>query len=145
MAHGWKVRSPLLDHRFMEFAAQPSAGVQAPRGDRKYIFKQAVRHLLPPEIVAARKMGFGVPLEHWFRNELREMAYDILLAARMPERGYFRPGVGQPATWTSTSQGSHDWHDQLWNLLMLELWHRTFIDSPVVSRPSDAPSLATTR
>jgi asparagine synthase (glutamine-hydrolysing) len=86
-------------------------------------------------------MGFGVPLEHWFRHELRDMAQDLLLSRRTLDRGYFRRDVVARLL-VQHSQGTHTWHDQLWNLLMLEMWHRTFIDSPVPGRQSGITSLA---
>ncbi len=73
-------------------------------------------------------MGFGVPIDHWFRNELREMAYDILLGQRAVERGHFRKETVQTLL-DEHSSGKAHWHYLLWNLLMLELWYREFIDS----------------
>lgn len=141
MAHGLEGRSPLLDHEFMEFAASLPRSLKLRGREKKYIFRRAVRHLLPAEILDRPKMGFGVPLEHWFRHELRDMAYDLLLSRRTLERGYFRRDVVQRLL-VQHSKGTHSWHDELWNLLMLEMWHRTFIDSPVPGRQSGLTSLA---
>ena len=74
-------------------------------------------------------------------KRLRDMAHDLLLSRRTLERGYFRRDVVERLL-TQHSQGVHAWHDQLWNLLMLEMWHRTFIDSPVPGRRSGLTSLA---
>lgn len=141
MAHGLEGRSPLLDHEFMEFAASLPRALKLRGREKKYIFRRAVRGLLPSEIVDRPKKGFGVPLDHWFRHELRDMAHDLLLSRRTLERGYFRRDVVERLL-TQHSQGVHAWHDQLWNLLMLEMWHRTFIDSPVPGRRSGLTSLA---
>ena len=129
MAHGLEGRSPLLDHQVMEYAASLPSHMKLRNGIKKYIFKRAVRDLVPPEVLERQKMGFAVPLHLWFRRELREMAYDILLSRRAVERGYFRQAVVQRLL-NEHTQGTHSWHYQLWNLLMLELWHRTFIDDP---------------
>ncbi|MGH7409968.1 MAG: asparagine synthase (glutamine-hydrolyzing) [Candidatus Methylomirabilis sp.] len=127
MAHGLEGRSPMLDHEFMEFCASLPSQMKLRGRIKKYIFKQAVRGLLPREIIERPKMGFGVPLDHWFRNELKEMAHDTLLNPQSLGRGYFRPEVIKRLL-DEHVRGVGKWHYQLWNLLMLELWHRTFID-----------------
>ena len=127
MAHGLEGRSPLLDHEFMEFSSRLPETLKARGGFGKYIFKKAIKHLLPPEILDRRKMGFGVPLGHWFRNDLRELAYDTLLGASMTQRGYFDMRVVKRLLDEHVS-GAMQWEDQLWNLLMLERWHQIYID-----------------
>ena len=127
MAHALEGRSPLLDHEFMEFCASLPSHLKLRGRVKKYIFKRAVRNLLPPEIIHRPKMGFGVPLDHWFRHDLREMAYDLLLGPRALGRGYFHREVVQRLL-DEHVQGVRSWHYQLWNLLVLELWHRMFID-----------------
>ena len=129
MAHGLEARSPLLDHEFMEFAASLPSSLKLKGRVRKYIFREAVHDLLPNEIMNRPKMGFGVPIEQWFRRELREMASDLLLSPRAAQRGYFRAGTVAPLL-DEHVRGDRPWHYQLWNLLMLELWHRMFIDQP---------------
>ena len=143
MAHGLEGRSPLLDHEFMEFAARLPAETKRQNGAGKHLFRKAVAHLLPPEVLERRKMGFGVPLDRWFRNELRDLAYDTLLSRRMTERGYFRTGEVQRMLDEHT-RGVAEWHDQLWNLLMLERWHQVFVDTPrPASSASPSDTLAT--
>ena len=127
MAHGLEGRSPLLDHEFMEFCAGLPSQMKLRGRVKKYIFRRALRGLLPPEILERPKMGFGVPIETWFRQDLGETARDLLLSPRALGRGYFRPLVVQRLLDEHT-RGVRNWHYQLWNLLMLELWHRTFID-----------------
>jgi asparagine synthase (glutamine-hydrolysing) len=139
MAHGLEGRSPLLDHTLMEFAAGLCPSLKL-RGDiKKYIFKTAVADLVPSEILERPKMGFGVPLDRWFRNELRPLSHDILLGRRIRERGYFN------MRWIEQMVREHEtgvaeWHDQLWNLLMLEQWHQMFIDE----RPAAPPEQRST-
>jgi asparagine synthase (glutamine-hydrolysing) len=127
MAHGLEGRSPLLDHRVMELAASLPSTMKRRDGQSKYIFKRALRRLLPDDILDRPKQGFAVPLEHWFRNELRDLAYEALLGPRAVARGYFRPAAVRRILDEHVS-GVRKWNEQLWNLLMLELWHRTFID-----------------
>ena len=128
MAHGLEARSPLLDHEFMEFAATLPADFKLRGSTTKYIFKRAVRPLLPPQLIDRPKKGFSVPLDRWFRGELKEMAYGLLLDRRSIERGYFHAHMITRLL-DEHVRYVHDWADQLWNLLMLELWHRTFIDA----------------
>jgi asparagine synthase (glutamine-hydrolysing) len=72
-------------------------------------------------------MGFGVPLDHWFRNDLREMVSDLLLAGAGARRGLFDTSVVKRLV-DEHVEGTATWHDQLWNLVMLEQWFQTFID-----------------
>ena len=127
MAHGLEGRSPMLDHEFMEFAATLPPDLKRRGREGKVILRKAARSLLPAEILDRKKMGFGVPLDHWFRGDLREMASDLLLGGPGAARGLLdgrvvRRMVEEHAT------GRSAWQDQLWNLLMLEQWFRTFID-----------------
>ena len=72
-------------------------------------------------------MGFGVPIGDWFRGELREVVYDILLSKRAKERGYFRSSAIRELIEEHLNRREDHAH-RLWALLMLELWHRQFID-----------------
>ncbi len=136
MAHGLEARSPFLDHPFMEFAASLPPELKLHGRIKKHILKEAVRGLLPGEIIDRPKMGFGVPIDHWFRRELKDYARDLLLAPTSLGRGYFRPAVVQRLL-DEHIAGVRAWHYLLWNLVMLELWHRTFIDRrPAVDEPS---------
>lgn len=128
MAHSLEARSPLLDHRVMELAARLPSSYKLKDGRiKKHVLKRVAGPLLPPEILARPKMGFGVPIERWFRRDLFEMAREVLLDQRAIGRGYFRPEFIQQML-DEHRQGTRVWHYQLWNLLMLELWHQTFID-----------------
>src|SRR5688572_14457509 len=139
MAHGLEGRSPMLDHEFMEFAASLPSDLKLRGTTTKYIFKRAVRDLLPADIVERPKKGFSVPLEMWFRNDLRELSGDLLLDGRLAQRGYFKREAVQRLLEEHWS-GTASWQNQLWSLVMLESWHRMFIDS----RPSAAPASAST-
>ncbi len=127
MAFGLEARSPFLDHHLMEFAASLPPALKLRGRTKKYLLKKLAREYLPDELVARPKMGFGVPLEPWFRNELRELAQDVLLSSTMRERGYFNSAY-VAALLTDHLSGRRSNHYQLWNLLVLELWHREFID-----------------
>jgi asparagine synthase (glutamine-hydrolysing) len=129
MAHSLEVRSPFLDHRVMEFAATLPPGLKLTTLTQKYLLRRIMTGVLPEPILRRRKMGFGVPLDHWFRGELRELVRDVLLGPRAATRGYFRASAVAQLVGEHEA-GRADHHARLWSLLMLELWHRTFIDSP---------------
>jgi len=129
MAHGLEARSPLLDHVLMEWAAEIPEQVRMARGETKALFKSAMMPFLPADLLFRPKMGFGCPVDHWFRNELKELAYDTLLSPRASARGLFRSDyvrllLAEHCNFTS------DHHTRLWALLMLELWFRMWIDAP---------------
>jgi asparagine synthase (glutamine-hydrolysing) len=128
MAHSLEARSPFLDHVLMEFVASLPSHLKLAGRQQKRVLKTALRDVLPDVVLKRPKMGFCVPLERWFREELREMAYDVLLAPCATQRGYFRPqAVGKLLDAHCRGEANHAKY--LWDLLVLELWHQTFIDS----------------
>ena len=127
MASSLEARSPFLDHKFMEFAATIPSSLKLKGRTTKYILKEALRGILPDNILFRPKMGFAVPIDRWFKNELKEMAYDTLLSTKAIERGYFKAASIERIL-NEHVTGKWNWHHQIYNLLMLELWHREFID-----------------
>jgi len=127
MANSLEARSPFLDHEFMEFAAGIPAEMKLKGLTTKYILKEALRNILPDEVLFREKMGFGVPIDYWFRNELKGMVYDTLLSEKAVSRGYFKKESIKKILDEHVSE-KWNWHNHIWNLLMLELWHRMFID-----------------
>jgi asparagine synthase (glutamine-hydrolysing) len=127
MAHSLEARSPFLDHVLMEFVASLPPTLKLSGAQKKRILKAALRGVLPDTVLDRPKMGFGAPISSWFREELREMAHDILLSPRALQRGYFQPKV-LAALLNEHCAGQEDHAEDLWDLLMLELWHRAFID-----------------
>ena len=91
MAFGLECRQPFLDHRVVELAARMPVGVKFRRGRGKRILLETFADLLPPPIRRRRKMGFGVPLDHWFRHEMRDFAREVLFDPQTQSRGFFRP------------------------------------------------------
>jgi asparagine synthase (glutamine-hydrolysing) len=127
MANGLEVRSPFLDHHLMEFAARLPTRFKLRGGVSKRVLKRACADLLPPAIRTRAKMGFGVPIGAWFRGVLRPVLEDMLLRGPAPARGLFRPGAVRRLVDEHVS-GRGDHAQPLWNLLMLELWSREFLD-----------------
>lgn len=127
MAHALETRSPFLDHKFIEFVARIPSDLKLKDGiESKYILKRAAESYLPRDVIYRRKMGFGVPLDHWFRSELKDMVCDVLLSKHAIERGYFRKEYIEGIL--ERHQKGENWQLLIWNLLMLELWFLMFID-----------------
>ncbi len=131
MANSLEARSPFLDHKFMEFVAKIPSGLKLRGRTGKYILKRALTNILPDKILKRKKMGFGVPIDHWFRNELKDMAYDTILSKKAIDRGYFKKEALRKIL-DEHSSGKWNWHNHIWNLLMLELWNQMFIDSTIL-------------
>ena len=126
MAFSLEARSPFMDHHVVELAARIPMELKLQAGRGKRILIDTFRDLLPESIQTRPKMGFGVPLDHWFRNELREMLTDILLDSQTLGRGYFNPAtVRKLVNEHTSSQWDHS--ARLWLLLVFELWHRKFL------------------
>jgi asparagine synthase (glutamine-hydrolysing) len=94
-------------------------------------------------VIDRPKKGFSVPLDHWFRHELKEMAHDLLLDRKTTGRGYFRT-CAVTRMLDEHVRGVRGWADQIWNLMMLELWHRAFIDSRPGTTSLVAPNVLMT-
>jgi asparagine synthase (glutamine-hydrolysing) len=103
-----------------------AAGLKLRALTQKYLLRCVMAGVLPGPVLRRPKMGFGVPIDHWFRRDLRELAHDLLLGPRARARGYFRTSAVARLV-TEHIAGRADHHSRLWSLLMLELWHRTFI------------------
>jgi asparagine synthase (glutamine-hydrolysing) len=132
MAFSLEARSPFMDHRVVELAARIPRSFKLHKRHGKQILIETFRDLLPPSIQTRPKMGFGVPLDHWFRHELREMMTDTLLDSRTLGRGYFDPvTVRRLVDEHTSSQWDHS--SRLWLLLVFELWHRRFVDQAVAT------------
>ena len=128
MAHGLECRQPFLDHHVVELAARMPRRLKFRLGRGKRILRETFADLLPESILRRPKMGFGVPLDAWFRGELREFAREILFDRRTLDRGYFRPAaVAQ--LWDEHQQRRFNHGYRLWPLLILELWERQWRDN----------------
>lgn len=125
-AAGIVVRFPMLDHPLVELMATIPASYKIRGTEKRYIFKRAFRRLLPREILAKVKHGFGLPTSEWLKSHqgFREMGRDVLLSSRARQRGYFAPGAVEELFRLHDADHTPFYGDRLWTLLMLELWHR---------------------
>ncbi len=123
MAHGLEVRQPFLDHRLVEFAASLPVRHKF-RGKRgKLILQKAFEKKIPKEIFTRQKMGFGIPIGGWFRNELKPLVHDTLLTDDARTSQFFRQEtVSELCRSHESNEQNHGY--RLWNLLILETWLR---------------------
>jgi asparagine synthase (glutamine-hydrolysing) len=121
MAASLEVRCPLLDHEFCEFATRIPTAWKWQNGKGKRILIDAFRDRLPVELLTRGKMGFGVPLDQWFRGPLRELVHDSLLRKKFLDRGIVSPDFARYLVEEHES-GRRNNHHQMYALLMLELW-----------------------
>jgi asparagine synthase (glutamine-hydrolysing) len=126
MAHSIEARPPLLDHRLVEFAATIPSRLRLRDGTTKYLLKQAMRGILPDEIIDRPKQGFAVPLARWFRGPLAEFAHDVLLSDNCRQRGFLNTVYIERLL--QLHQRGRDLDLQLWTTLSFELWCRRFLD-----------------
>jgi asparagine synthase (glutamine-hydrolysing) len=129
MAHALEVRAPFADHVLLEWLASMPGSLKM-RGFRgKRILRLAVRDLLPRPILTRRKKGFGLPLGRWMREDLADMSRDLLTDRSARERGVVDPREARRLL--DEHQSGVDHGERLWNLTVLELWFRAFVDAPI--------------
>jgi asparagine synthase (glutamine-hydrolysing) len=126
MAHSIEARPPLLDHRLVEFAATIPARLRLRAGTTKYLLKQAMRGILPDDIIDRPKQGFAVPLARWFRGQLSGFVRDVLLSDTCKRRGFLN--INYIERLLQLHQRGRDLDLQLWTTLSFELWCRRFLD-----------------
>ena len=128
MASSVEVRVPFLDWELAEWVAwNIPPRLKLHRGTTKHILREAMRPLLPPEVLKQKKAGLGAPIDYWLANDLREMVDDLLSETRISERGLFNP-VAVRRLIDQQRRGRRDWSFQIWQFLTLELWMQAFTD-----------------
>jgi asparagine synthase (glutamine-hydrolysing) len=129
MASSVEVRVPFLDLSLAQWVATEVPPTLKLQGlVTKYLLRQAMKPVLPPEVFSQKKAGFGAPLDRWLAYDLRPMIDDLLADDVVRRRGLFEPATVRRLI-NEHRRGRHDWSFQIWALLTLELWQRTFLDS----------------
>jgi asparagine synthase (glutamine-hydrolysing) len=126
MAHSLEVRCPLVDQELMVFAASLPGDVKLSGFTTKLILREVAKPLLPERILKRPKRGFGIPVDRWMREDLAPLTRDVLLDRTARERGIFEPAAIEALL--QQHQRGEPRGDQIWALMMLELWYRTSID-----------------
>ncbi len=122
-----ETRAPLLDHVLAEYVASLPHEVRNRGGQLKYLFKRAARDLLPQENLTRRKMGFGLPVEHWLRGDLRELANDLLRSQEAQQRGVVDTRLVEQFL-VDHQRRLRNYTRPIWTWLCFELWCRIYLD-----------------
>ncbi len=132
---GVRVRYPLLDRQLAEFSGTIPTSLKLKGSEKRYIFKRAMKGILPDAVLAKKKHGFGVPIGNWFLQDagLRTLAQDVLSDPRTRQRGYFRTEFYDQVVDLHRRDHAAFYGEVIWYLVALELWHRQHLDN-VASR-----------
>lgn len=121
MSTSLETRVPFLDHRIVEFAWSLPDSIKYRSGIAKWPLKQLLYKYVPQQMVDRKKMGFGVPLEHWLRGPLRDWAEDLLAVQRLRIDGFFDT-TSIRSEWARHLSTTRDRHYGLWTILMFQAW-----------------------
>ncbi len=127
MAHGLEARAPFLSREIIEFAATLPSGMHLHRFRTKYLLKRVAERYVPREALYRRKRGFVIPAARWLRTDLAKYVRAAVGGPPFLDRGWMRPDAVRRLV-NEHLDGSHDWTDQIWTLLVLEIWARLTLD-----------------
>ena len=127
MLNSLEVRCPFLDHHFLELMASVPPQMRMCRGQGKSLLKRALRGVLPERVLRRPKMGFGIPLASWFRDDLASFVREVVLDRRTAQRGIFVPQALEKLVRTQANLPRLTPH--LWAVLVFELWCRAYLDA----------------
>ena len=127
MAVGLETRPPILDYHFVELANSIPSKYKIKGLKTKCIFKESMEEFLPAQVLKKKKHGFAVPINAWFRGELKDYLFEVLFDKKTKERGYFDYDYVEKI-YKLYQDGNQPLDSQLWLMLNFELWHREFID-----------------
>ncbi len=127
MANSLEARVPLLDHKLVEFAARLPVRMKLRGSTRKFLLKEVARRMLPAEIIDRKKQGFPIPIDQWLRREAAPLMRDLLSEQTLRERGLFKVEFVNLLIQQHVA-GYADHATELWGLMSLEMWMRSFID-----------------
>jgi asparagine synthase (glutamine-hydrolysing) len=115
-------REPFLDQSIIEWAARLPNDYKYHDGDKKYIIKQLVYKYIPKEIMDRKKMGFGIPVEQWLSNELKDLVKEYLSENKLNEHKLFNTAYVDKIV-SSFFEGRTDQYLKIWYLLMFQMWY----------------------
>lgn len=126
MAASQELRVPFLDHRLVEFAFSLSPKEKINGDSTKHLLRKIAAEILPQEIIKREKKGFPVPINHWFRGDLNQIASEVLLDSSSVCAQYFDLSYISSLL-NEHGNGLQDYSENIWNLIILEFWHKTFM------------------
>lgn len=127
MAASIESRVPFLDHKLIEFATHLPVDMKLRGTTTKYILRQAMQGVLPPEILTRKKMGFPVPVGAWFRGAFKHIVDEYVLSERAEQRGIFNAAYVRELV--ARHQAGENHAERLWALVNFEIWQRRFFDA----------------
>lgn len=127
MAHSLEARSPLLDRALIEYAATIPTSIRLKHFETKHVLKKLAERYVPRSVLYRRKKGFVMPASRWLRGELSPYVRAALDSRTFFDRGWVRPEFVRRIL-AEHFTGEHDWGEQLWTLLVLEVWARLTLD-----------------
>ncbi|MGB3095528.1 MAG: asparagine synthase (glutamine-hydrolyzing) [Candidatus Deferrimicrobiaceae bacterium] len=127
MAYSLEARVPLLDHRVVEFAARLPMDLKVRGGETKHLLRKVLYRHVPKELIDRPKMGFGIPVNRWLRNELRPLLDEYLNGERVRREGFLRP-EGVDRVVREHLSGRRDHQYRLWALLVFGMWRERYLD-----------------
>ena len=132
---GVRVRFPLLDYRLAETSCRIPSNLKLKGFEKRYIFKRAMKGILPNRVLYKKKHGFGVPIGHWFLADpqLKSLIQDVLCDPRTRQRGYFRREFLDRLMDLHRRDHAGYYGEVIWYLVALELWHRQHLERNVGS------------
>jgi len=141
MATSIESRVPFLDHKLVEFTCSLPEHLKLRGGTTKYILREAMKDVLPQEILSRSKMGFPVPIGTWFRGPYRSIIDEYVLGERASSRGVFNATVVRDLV-NRHQSGTENHDERLWALVNFEIWQRQFFDGEIVEPSSSQLELA---
>jgi len=135
MAASIEARVPLIDHKLVEFSFTIPSYLKLNRGSSKYIFKKAVRNLIPKEIRAKKKQGLTLEPSAWF-NEFRDFADQILDENKINDEKYFKYSYIENLLKNKFNPKLEFSYQRLWRILSFEVWKKMYLEQEDISKPN---------
>lgn len=133
MAHALELRVPFCDHRLIEFSARLPMNLKVRGFKNKALLKETLRGFLPDAIIDRPKLGLHAPVGIWLQSELKPLVANLLSKETVERRGYFRyEAIDNMINLHQIGKRDFSW--QLWMLLILEVWHRMYLDRPEIDQ-----------
>ncbi|MEA2698068.1 MAG: hypothetical protein QOI66_2339, partial [Myxococcales bacterium] len=128
MSHSVEARAPFLDHELVSYGLSLPQSLKIRNGKTKYVLKEALKPLLPEEVLTRKKQGFRVPLPAWLKGPLADWAKHQIFSSPIAEREFFNKGYID-GMWRRHLAGVHDHSFDLWCLVNLGAWYSRWIDN----------------
>jgi asparagine synthase (glutamine-hydrolysing) len=136
MAHGLEARPPMLEHKFVEFAARIPAHLKLHGTNLKYILRRVASRYIDPRLITRKKQGFGFPLAYWMQNELKHFLRAMVQDSRFIDQGIFEHAYIQSMV-EEHINGVRDHNYRIWIFINLEIWYRLFFEGQAIGTIHD--------